>query len=114
MDSMARGLSNLRCQGEDFAEVRFSGGKNNGRLSFGTRAVRPSRKTSRAHRSTCTRHRGSLPGRRPRKAEALKQSRLLRGLLELVEPVEHGAATRPSKKLRLEEGEALQGGLSLH
>ena len=57
---------------------------------------------------------GSLPGRRPRKAEALKQSRLLRGLLELVEPVEHGAATRPSKKLRLEEGEALQGGLSLH
>ena len=82
---------------------------------FGTRVVRPRVAKPRGLIGQHAHAMGSLPGRRPRKAEAaLKQSRLLRGLLELVEPVEHGAATCPSKKLRLEEGEALQGGLSLH
>ena len=54
-----------------------------------------------------------MPCSAPGPPEApLKQARLLRGLLQLVKPVEHGAAARPSK-LRLEECDALQGGLSL-
>ena len=54
-----------------------------------------------------------MPCSAPSPPEALKQARLLRGLLQLVKPVEQGAAARPCSKLRLEECDALQGGLSL-
>ena len=54
-----------------------------------------------------------MPRSAPSPPEALKQARLLRGLLQLVKPVEQGAATRPSK-LRLGECDTLQAGLSLH
>ena len=76
---------------------------------FGTRAVRAVAKP----RGLIGQHAcHAIAPSPPRKAEALKQARLLRGLLQLVKPVEHGAAARPSK-LRLEECDALQGGLSL-